>query len=94
MCVIALQAKDLGYDEDLDVNRPFTRFNVTTSKQVDHEGDIGLTPLTLAARQNELEITKKLLKLGMDHVFHFSNTSIPNCIQLQIDVSYSLFLGP
>ena len=49
----------MDYDEDLDVNMYFTRFNV------DQEGvDEGLTPLALAAREDNLEVARTLLKKG------------------------------
>ena len=49
----------LTYDEDLDVNLPFSRFNVDSQSS-----DEGLTPLTLAARVGDPEICKFLMRKG------------------------------
>ena len=49
----------ITYDEDLDVNQIFSRFNVDTQSS-----DEGMTPLTLATRQEDIEIVKMLLKKG------------------------------
>lgn len=47
------------FDEDLDVNLPFSRFNIDSQSS-----DEGLTPLTLAARAGDPEICKFLMKKG------------------------------
>ena len=61
--VVNNQRKDvkqlLTFDEDLDVNLPFSRFNVDSQSS-----DEGLTPLTLAARAGDPEICKFLVKKG------------------------------
>ena len=53
------EAKELlEIDEDLDVNTPFSRFNL------ENDADEGLTPLALAARMDDTEIAKMMLKKG------------------------------
>ena len=70
LAIVNGQRKDvkqlLTFDEDLDVNLPFCRFNVDSQSS-----DEGLTPLTLAARVGDPEICKFLIKKGLfsRHIF-------------------------
>ncbi len=65
----------LLYDEDLDINQPFLRFNITrkpatdsppgTEDGLNHGGsDEGLTPVAVAAKLNDHDAVKFLLKAG------------------------------
>ena len=61
----------LTYDEDLDLNMPFSRFSVT-SKSVhgvelptqEDTGDEGLMPVAVAVRTDDIEIVRMLMKAG------------------------------
>ena len=61
--IVTGQRKDvktlLACDEDLDIHQAFSRFNIDPQSN-----DEGLTPLTLAVRQDDMEIVKMLLKKG------------------------------
>lgn len=62
------QLKDLlNYDDDLDVNQPFLRFNITRKEPIEvapgeEKSDEGLSPLAVAVRMNDFEAVKLLLK--------------------------------
>ena len=63
------EIKDLiNYDRDLDINEPFSRFNITRKTGPDDQtqelGDEGLNPLTVAVRLNDMETVKLFLKIG------------------------------
>lgn len=65
------QVKELlTYDTDLDVNQPFSQFNITRRRGTGESDNLksdGLTPLTVAAQMSEVEvldIMKMLQKQG------------------------------
>ncbi|KAI0228407.1 hypothetical protein LSAT2_021116 [Lamellibrachia satsuma] len=63
------ELKDLLlYDENVDVNQPFSRFNITRRNSPDGAAvdttDEGLTPLTVAVRSNDMNAVKMLLRQG------------------------------
>lgn len=64
----------LMYDHDLDVNMPFSRFNLTRQSGADNAdsmGDEGLTPITVASRNNDPDMLKMLLKHGKHRLESF-----------------------
>lgn len=66
------EIKDLlSYDEDLDLNMPFSRFSVTHKSvhgvelpTTEETGDEGLMPVAVAVRTDDTELVKMLLKAG------------------------------
>ena len=83
----------LTFDEDLDVNLPFSRFNVDSQSS-----DEGLTPLTLAARVGDPEICKFLIKKGLSPYKVTRNKRITNIVKLTyrhlIIKSYAIYGWP
>jgi len=58
----------LMYDADVDVNEPFSNYNITRRHSPEGAGpdtsDEGLTPLTVAVRCNDMNAVKMLLSHG------------------------------
>ena len=56
------------YDEDVDVNEPFSHYNITRRHSPDGAGpdtsDEGLMPVTVAVRCNDMNAVKMLLSHG------------------------------
>ena len=56
------------YDADVDVNEPFSHYNITRRNSPDGAGpdtsDEGLTPVTVAVRCDDMNAVKMLLSHG------------------------------